>query len=371
MFISVALSIAVVCAVAPVIANAKDTQADQQCKAGGTVGQKCNDSTNGYTTSGHCTHINVCKADSWNSSPPKGCGASGNIYAPSADCPKGPRIYQGGTNPPVGTTTVIDPSNPSNSTISSSIFDQAFSEQIGDITSGKKDTVSTTSINGIEYFVSGGESLPAGEPLSAESPATSVPTNRVGNLAGSVSGLVPIQSTENKPAVAGNIAGSYVPVIGTFTSGGNIAYGSPLPLDMARNAYAAGLNMASGVVQGIVGFFIGSRTGLNPDISNSVVSITYQSLYDAEPKTLNDTDILSTGTTQTSFSYRVNERIINITTLLFDSLDHLGKSIFALFTADPVKAKNEFDVAIADQAQAFGLLSNLLTELVNGLGPRS
>ena len=56
--------------------------ADIQCR-GGQVNQKCKDNTNGYITSGHCTHIYVCKADNYKSGPPKICTGG------SADCPKG------------------------------------------------------------------------------------------------------------------------------------------------------------------------------------------------------------------------------------------------------------------------------------------
>ncbi|MBI5470379.1 hypothetical protein HY968_03640 [Candidatus Kaiserbacteria bacterium] len=152
----------------PAVVFAENTEADQQCPPGGTVGQPCKDTTNGYVTSGHCTHINICKADSWNKNPPKGCGSSGNIYAPTADCPKGPVIPNGTKPPPsVGMTPTSTPS--SGATISSDLFGQAFSTTTGNFYM-PSNTVSTTSENGIEFFISGNEKLPGGTALTPEPP---------------------------------------------------------------------------------------------------------------------------------------------------------------------------------------------------------
>lgn len=80
---------AVVCVVCifsllnPAPASARYIDADVQCPPGGQVNQPCKDNTNGYVTSGHCTHIYVCKADKYKSGPPKICTGG------SADCPKG------------------------------------------------------------------------------------------------------------------------------------------------------------------------------------------------------------------------------------------------------------------------------------------
>jgi hypothetical protein len=54
----------------PKESHAVYNQADMQCPPGGQVAQPCKDVTNGYTTSGHCTFIGVCKADNF-PPPPK------------------------------------------------------------------------------------------------------------------------------------------------------------------------------------------------------------------------------------------------------------------------------------------------------------
>ena len=208
----------------PFFVFAEDMEADQQCPAGGTVGQKCKDSTNGYVTSGHCTHIHVCKADSWNKNPPTGCGSSGNIYAPTADCPKGP-VIPNGTNPPISTGTSAnsfpDVASSSHGAFSSNLFDQAFfgGDQNFYLPSN---TVSTTSIDGIEYFISGNEKLPAGSALTLEPPPPAVR----GGLGLSV-GLTPGDDTEASNGYAptpGGFAPS--PVSFALPPGASTAQGS-------------------------------------------------------------------------------------------------------------------------------------------------
>jgi hypothetical protein len=215
-----ALFVLVLLLALPGFTYAKDIQANQQCPPGGTVGQKCTDTTNGYVTQGTCTHIYVCKAVSWNTAQPKGCGSSGNINAPTTDCPKGPAINTGTTIRSATTTTPVTVD--ANSPFRSDIFDQAFSDI--DITSDypASDFVSTTSLNGIEYFISGGEALQAGAPLT-EAPPEIVAPQRVTLALGSVYGLVPT-SAETDATQSAETAQSYTPALGTFTSSGSGDY---------------------------------------------------------------------------------------------------------------------------------------------------
>ena len=113
---------------------ARDMQADAQCKSGGVVGQKCKDTTNGYVTNGHCTYVHVCRADSWSESAPSGCGSSGDIKAPTSDCPKAPPIGSGSGGAPFdGSRGVpaVSSEDPENITslppLPSSSFEGAFS----------------------------------------------------------------------------------------------------------------------------------------------------------------------------------------------------------------------------------------------------
>jgi hypothetical protein len=95
-----ALSIAVVFAVfLPSRTHAVYYQSDKQCPPGGKVAQPCKDVTNGYTTSGHCTFIGVCKADN---------------FPPSPEVP--PEKHSS----PVGPASSVGTSSPSVSTVSSS-----------------------------------------------------------------------------------------------------------------------------------------------------------------------------------------------------------------------------------------------------------
>lgn len=219
-----ALFLFVILLAMPGFVFAKDMQADKQCPPGGTVGQKCTDSTNGYVTQGTCTHINVCKAVSWNTNPPKGCGSSGNIYAPTGDCPKGPQISSGGSIRPSTTTTPITVD--ANSPIRSNIFDQAFSD-ISTPENSSDNFVSTTSLNGIEYIISGGEALEAGAPLTEE-PEEVVPPSRVTLALGSVYGLSPVRAEGVSVQSDSNVLQSYTPAIGTFTSNGSMGYAPPV-----------------------------------------------------------------------------------------------------------------------------------------------
>ncbi len=219
--------------IVPLPVLAKDMQADGQCQAGGTVGQACKDSTNGYTTSGHCTHIQVCAADNWPKAP-KGCQPG---QATGKDCPYGANQVYGPT-PSTTTPTVIstlpdetpstaasdidnqfgvDPdAKPADdktttatagpSTSNGSIFDMAFSGGGTLGVSAPASIVGSTSIDGLQYLLtSDNEQLVVGEPLT---PAPVSPP--IGLPAGSAFMLGPTAGSEQGASRAGNYTG-YLP----------------------------------------------------------------------------------------------------------------------------------------------------------------
>lgn len=169
------LAFVIIC-INPSVSLAKNKEADQQCKAGGVVGQPCKDNTNGYTTSGHCTHIMVCAADSWPKAP-RGCQPG---MVAGRDCPYGKNAPEFNTGPPVGPAATGTFDSHTGAINNDTLFN-AFSGDSSDDTSSSSSThasvVGSASIAGIEYLITGdSEALPVGEPLSPEPPpAQNVP----------------------------------------------------------------------------------------------------------------------------------------------------------------------------------------------------
>jgi hypothetical protein len=83
-------------------------------------------------------------------------------------------------------------------------------------------TVSTTTVAGIEYFISGREALPSGEPLT-DAPAitTSGPNVTVSNE--SVFGLLPVVNDSSGNYESMSVR-SYTPQIGAFSANGSVQY---------------------------------------------------------------------------------------------------------------------------------------------------
>ena len=138
----------------PLLLHAEDMEADKQCPPGGTVGQKCKDTTSGYTTQGHCTHINECKADSWPKSDQK------------PEQQKPPPIPQIDSEP----FPRVEYASSTASSIPSDIIYAAYTEAT--LNAPKSETATTTpqiqfvNIKGIEYLVTPDEVLRVGDGLS-------------------------------------------------------------------------------------------------------------------------------------------------------------------------------------------------------------
>lgn len=167
---------------APHAVSAKDKQADAQCVAGGVVGQPCKDNTNGYQTTGHCTHINICAADNWPKSP-RGC-QPGQVVGTDCPYPKSAPIT--GTGFPAGviatSTTIAGPG----STDMEALF-AAYAGSNNSDTYVPPSIVGSTSIDGIEYFITqADEALRVGEPLT---PAPAAPMAGATNIEGLIEPL--------------------------------------------------------------------------------------------------------------------------------------------------------------------------------------
>lgn len=264
--------------VIPGFVSAENIQADMQCPPTGVVGQTCKDMTNGYVTGGHCTHVGVCKADSWNTAPPKGCGSSGNMNAPTADCPKAPPV-SGGITTPVATTGVITVG--SNTAVNSNIFNNAFSN-LPDSPITRANTVSTTTLDGIEYFISGGEALAAGAKLTEEASVSAPPRSTL--AIGSVYDLRPPQQFKAAPVTSAYGQEDYhapdyrVPVAG-FTSGGSSRRAETEQVNFANQFAQLWGDSFSGMTRGTIDFLY-YASALTPDTTGTVVVTgPYQTMY--------------------------------------------------------------------------------------------
>lgn len=341
-------------------AAAKDMQADMQCQAGGVVNQACQDTTNGYVTKGHCTHINVCKADSWPKSP-KGCGTSGNIYSPTGDCPKGPQYGQGTPTrvTPIATSSE-SVSDPNSSTISTDIFDQAFSS-VDEMPSQQQSTLSTTTLDGIEYLISDGEALVVGAPLTEVAPEPDTAPRRTLAL-GTVAGLAPKGPSESLGEDR-TYANSYVPAVGFFSSAGSQQYVQQA--NFASRVVSLGTDAVHSFSDGIVHALM-SASGLNFDTSGEVVVIgPYKSMYDqAQHEDLAPfIEQPWTKVSQTPLSYMIVERMSNVNRLLHGALTDAGAASYDLFTADLTKSSEKFSSALHKTSDAIGLLGKLAASI--------
>lgn len=147
---------------APLSVFAKDKQADAQCQSGGVVGQPCKDNTNGYQTTGHCTHINICAADNWPKAP-RGC-QPGQVVGTDCPYPKNAPISGFGTpGGIIATSTTISGFGDTDMEALFAAYGNI--DESGNIIA--PDVVGSTSIDGIEYLVTAAnEALQVGEPLT-------------------------------------------------------------------------------------------------------------------------------------------------------------------------------------------------------------
>ncbi len=252
------------------VAFAKDKQADAQCQSGGVVGQPCKDSTNGYQTFGHCTHINICAADNWPKAP-RGC-QPGQVAG--RDCPYAKNAPITGTGAPGGviaTSTTTAGSGGSNMDALFAAYGST--DESGNIIA--PDVVGSTSIDGIEYLVTAAnEALQVGEPLT-EAPIGATASGSLYDLEGP-----PPQAVDHQ------LSSINLYQLEPGSASGNI-YGSGA-LDTARSARNAYRASFFGF-QAPSSFQNGSSTTAQQSIFSYILALiqnTFHMLLNSKPSTM-------------------------------------------------------------------------------------
>jgi len=323
--------------------QAVQMQADQACPAGGVVGQKCVDHTNGYATQGHCTHIMICAADSWPKAP-RGC-QPGMVVG--RDCPYG-KNYVPGPAPmphPISISTSTFNDTPPSTISATDIFGKAFGTDSGDTgyaPSEEQSVVGTTSIGGIQYLITNdNEQLQVGEPLS---PAPQPPPRLELNL-GSVYNLG--SSGQMQQTTSGGIRNTQG-YTGSNSFSGPPGGGGSLGGTFSDNVNAAGSSIIGGIMNTIAMLFGGSGPADQLVVISAMPAIIMPdiSLYH-QAESLSSPQILDLG--WDSLGYTSGDTFgssPSITSLLRDALSHTGRIGLDLLTADLGAAHDDMTKAL-------------------------
>ena len=345
-------------------AEAVNTQADSQCPGGGVVGQPCKDHTNGYTTSGHCTHIQICAADSWPKAP-KGCGAG---QTAGKDCPYGKNYRDGGNPMPrpiqISTSSIFD--TPASGVGSADIFGASFTGDSGDTgytPSQDQKVVGTTSVAGIQYLVTdNNEQLKVGEPLSPAPP----PPPQLELHLGSIYSLGPVQprqeggnGTHTQRGYTGTYSFSGAPPSGGGSSSGDVSGGGGTFIGNILNSLAS-LFGGQRPADELVVVSTAQPAMIVPD-----VSMYYRAQELSSPQLL---DVNWDGLLNTRRTI-MRERP-SIAFLVGDALSHTVHIGIDLLTADLTAAHGDLSRALSSTGQAFQEIGNSLSSSIRGLFSR-